>query len=326
MVRRNGLAGAGAVFVLALATGALAGTPPEPTIFGPGVISGPANDGAPTFTPDGKTLYFDRSNGRWTVIVESHHGKGGWSTPRIADFVDPGASDQQPALSPDGKTLVYVSVRLTPPGSPTKVTGHLYRVVRTAKGWSAPQALPDTVNLSPRVFKPSLAANGDLYFMADARQEMTQPPKWRLYRSALRNGVYQAAEPLPFSDGTYSDVDPGVAPDQSHLIFSSAGRKPMDDGHEHLFITFRQGDGWGPVTPLRYDGDIQGQDDGEANIAPDGRLYFTSGRQPAFDRKRTRAQMVADYRRMELWDNSNNNVWSLPLQPYLEARDKPLRD
>ena len=44
---------------------------------------------------------------------------------------------------------------------------------------------------------------------------------------------------------------------------------------------------------------------------------MSSGRQPPFDRKRTRAQMQADYRRMELWDNSNNNVWSLPLEPYL---------
>ena len=310
----------------ALATPAFATPPPEPQIFGPGVISGPANDGAPTFTPGGRTLYFDRSNGRWTVIVVSHRTKTGWSTPAIADFVDPGASDQQPALSPDGRVLVYVSVRLTPAGSPTKATGHLYKVTRTAKGWSQPVELPGAVNISPRVFKPSLAANGDLYFMADTRPEMAQPPKWRLYRSALKDGVYQKAEPLPFSDGTYSDVDPGIAPDQSFLVFSSAGRKPMDDGHEHLFIAFRRDGGWSAPTPLRYADDQSGADDGEANVAPDGRLYFTSSRQPAFDRKRTRAQMQADYRRMALWDNSNNNVWFLPLAPYLASRENPLKD
>jgi WD40-like Beta Propeller Repeat len=308
------------IFVVALAVPAMADSLPEPAVFAPGVISGPANDGAPTFTPDGHTLYFDRSNGRWTVIVESHRTKAGWSTPRIADFVDPGASDQQPALSPDGKSLVYVSVRLTPPGSATKVTGHLYKVTRTAKGWSAPVELPASVNVGPRVFKPSLAANGDLYFMADARPEMAQPPKWRLYRSVLKGGVYQAAEPLPFSDGSFGDVDPGVAPDGSYLVFSSAGRKPLDDGHEHMFIVFRKGDGWTAPQALRYAADNGGYDDGEANIAPDGRLYFTSGRQPPFDRKRTRAGMQADYRRMEQWDNSNNNVWSLPLKPYLAHR------
>ena len=34
---------------------------PAPEIFGPGVISGPENDGSPTFSPDGQTLYFTRS-------------------------------------------------------------------------------------------------------------------------------------------------------------------------------------------------------------------------------------------------------------------------
>ena len=34
---------------------------PVPEIFAPGEISGPANDGAPTFSPDGNTLFFTRS-------------------------------------------------------------------------------------------------------------------------------------------------------------------------------------------------------------------------------------------------------------------------
>jgi hypothetical protein len=33
---------------------------PAPEIFAPGEISGPANDGAPTFSPDGNTLFFTR--------------------------------------------------------------------------------------------------------------------------------------------------------------------------------------------------------------------------------------------------------------------------
>jgi hypothetical protein len=331
MIRRQiaGIAATGMVLALGAAGASLAAptTPPAPEIFGPGVISGPASDGAPTFTPDGRTVYFERSNGRWTVIMVSHRGAKGWATPQIASFVDPGATDQQPALSPDGKTLVYASVRRVVVDGKPKGIGHLWRVTRTAKGWSAPQELPPQINMSGLVFKPGLAANGDLYFMADPRTEATGGPKWRLYRSRLVGGVYQTAEPLSFSDGTYGDVDPGVAPDQSFLVFSSQGRKPMDDGHEHLFIVFRKGDGWGPVTPLRYDGDNWGADDGEAQVGPGGtRLYFVSGRQPPFDRKRTAAQMRADYRRMELWDNSNNNAWSLPLAPYLAAREKPLKD
>lgn len=60
------------VALAALATAARAGTlSPDavadrlihmPAIFAPGVISGPAHDSAPTFTRDGNTVYFTRSN------------------------------------------------------------------------------------------------------------------------------------------------------------------------------------------------------------------------------------------------------------------------
>src|ERR1700722_7180103 len=57
---------------------------PTPQIFAPGVISGPGNDGSPTFSPDGNTLFFTRSTSHWTIILESHQVQGKWSTPRVA--------------------------------------------------------------------------------------------------------------------------------------------------------------------------------------------------------------------------------------------------
>jgi hypothetical protein len=140
---------------------------PAPTIFAPGVISGPGNDGTPTFSPDGRTLYFYRygTSPDSAVILASHHTVAGWSKPVVAPFSGP-ASDRQPALSPDGRTLVYASRHLLPagPGEPPRPVTHLWRVIRTASGWSAPERLPDTVNISERMHNPSLAANGDLYF------------------------------------------------------------------------------------------------------------------------------------------------------------------
>jgi hypothetical protein len=69
---------------------------------------------------------------------------------------------------------------------------------------------------------------------------------------------------------------------------------------------------------LRYEGDDWGADDGEANVSPDGAtLYFTSGRQPPPSKARTLPEMRAAFRRMAVWDNSNANVWTLPLAPYL---------
>ncbi len=293
---------------------------PAPVIFAPGIISGPANDGAPTFTPDGNTLYFTRSGASWGEILESHRTAGTWSQPEIASFSGP-SSDLQPSLSPDGRTLVYASWRVNLKADGTKeMVADLWRVDRAGTGWSTPVHLPPTVNIARREFKPSLAANGDLYFMA------TDGPggaisKFRLYRAAWRHGAYQQAQPLSFSDGTVSDVDAFIAPDSSYLIFSSKGRRTPDDDHEHLFIAFRNGEGWSPPQPIRYDGDALAADDGEAQVSPDGKtLYFTSSRTLPMHQSRDRAQMLEDFARLEAWDNSNNNVWTLPLTPYLALK------
>ena len=60
--------------------------PLEARIFAPGIISGPANDGSPTFSPDGTTLFFTRYAAHWSVILQSHLEKGKWSEPVVAPF------------------------------------------------------------------------------------------------------------------------------------------------------------------------------------------------------------------------------------------------
>ncbi len=295
-------------------------TLPTPAIFEPGVISGPASDGAPTFSPDGRTLYFERGNNTWNVILESHQQDGHWSKPEIASFSGP-SSDQQPCLSPDGRYLIYESSRVkvanAERGTPAELVAHLWQVDKKDSGWSEPLELPATVNITNRVFKPSIAANGDLYFMSDEGSGGAAP-KWRLYKAPYVKDKYEAAKPLSFSDGSFPDVDPAVAPDQSYIIFSSKGRREPAD-QEHLFIAFRQGATWGPVNPIRYEGDNWGGDDGEAQIGCDGKtLYFLSSRSQPIHRLRSRAEMLTDFARLETWDNSNNNVWTLPLEAYLK--------
>lgn len=292
-----------------------------PQIFAPNVISGPANDGAPAFTPDGRTLYFGRSGGSWGFIMESHLVDAHWTEPAVAPFSGLWP-DSQPALSPDGSYLIFQSRRPAPGTEASKTTwgpSALWKVTRTATGWTEAQRLPDAVNITNNVWRPSIAADGTLYFMTRAEGDKT----WRLYRSTLDHGTYAKAEPLSFSSGTTTDVDPDIAPDQSFLIFSSAGRAAADDPHEHLYITFRHGDAWSPATPLRYDDDYEKNptDDGEARLAHDGlTLYFTSGRFVHSHPNRTRAEAAEDFKRVTTWDNSNNNVWTISIAPWLKLK------
>jgi hypothetical protein len=102
------------VAVVRAAGVASAANGPAPTLFEPGIISGPGNDGAPTFSPDGKAIFFSRSSGKRSFLATSRQAGGRWSKPEIASFAAP-YSDQQPAFSPDGHFLVCASPRPSRP-------------------------------------------------------------------------------------------------------------------------------------------------------------------------------------------------------------------
>ena len=74
--------------LLAATVPAFAAAQDAPTLFAPGVISGPGDEGAAAFTPDGATVYFAGGTGDRSVLLESHHSSNGWSTPRYVNPTD----------------------------------------------------------------------------------------------------------------------------------------------------------------------------------------------------------------------------------------------
>jgi len=308
-------------WVLSAASGESEVTSRPPEIFAPGVISSSAHEAAPAFTRDGRTVYFQRSSAEQSTILVSHRAGDGWSDPEIAPFSGEW-NDLEPAMAPDGKSLVFISDRPIEPGGKQikshyldaeHIGGNLWRVTRTASGnWSAPEHLPAIVNSNTTIFAPSLAADGSLYFMTWEEKAS----HFRLYRAQFHDGAFSAPVPLPFSDGSVSDVDPAVAPDESFMVFGS-GRKPkrsMD-----LFIVFKRNGAWGE--PI-WMGDIVNspRSDAEPRLSPDLKtLYFSSERLVPIARPRSAAQARADLARLGAWDNGNYNIWSVPLKPWLDA-------
>jgi len=257
-------------------------------------------------------MFFTRTGASWGVILESHLRGGKWSAPVIAPFSGRW-NDMMPAMAPDGSYLVFISTRPMADTAGAPRTANIYRSNRSATGWSEPVRLPDSVNIMPRIYRPTVAADGSIYFMG-----MTVTKAGRqmgLYRSTTIAGAYQRAVPLTFSDSSHNDVDPEIAPDQSYLVFSSADRGVAGDSHERLYIVSREGSGWGPITPLHYDGDtINGtSDDNEARFSADHRrLYFASNRSTPVHFRRSPAQAGEDLRRLTSWDNGSTSIWSIP--------------
>ena len=292
---------------------------PAPEIFAPGVLSGPENDGSPTFSPDGQTIFFTRSAPRWTVILQSTKVDGQWSKPKLAPFSGDWP-DSSPAMAPDGSYLIFQSSRPKsepqPGGTVPHAVSNLWRVDRMGQGWSKPVRLPDSVNIGDSIWKPSVAADGTVYLtFIDVKGNK------RLYASAYKNGSYETAQPLSFSDGTTADVDPEISPDGSFLVFCSSGRMKGND-KDLLYLTRKKNGTWGPVVQLRYEGDEKPygfSTDDEPHLGPDHRtIYFSSDRTVPVHFPRSRAQADQDIGRMELWDNGNSNVWSMSLSPWLK--------
>ncbi|HEY1992167.1 MAG TPA: hypothetical protein VGH71_06855, partial [Gammaproteobacteria bacterium] len=130
----------------------------QPQVFGPGSISGPANEASPVFTPAGDTLYFTRSNSSDNVILVSQRRGESWSAPEIAPFSGQWR-DLEAAMAPDGSYLIFASSRPVPDtgkqpdgfwGGTLHVGrgGNLWRVdkIKTGSGWSEPKHLPAVVN------------------------------------------------------------------------------------------------------------------------------------------------------------------------------------
>jgi Tol biopolymer transport system component len=297
---------------------------PVPQVFSPGVLSGPSDDLAPAFTPDGKTVYFFRSNGSDYDILVSHFDGKDWSKPSIAPFSGQWR-DLEPAMAPDGSYLIFASSRpasssgTSPDGfwggqSHPGRGGNLWRVDRKGEGWSEPKRLPDTVNRSGSVFSPSIAADGDLYFMETAGEGM----HFRLFMSALKDGVYQPPVALPFTAGEFGGADPAVAPDESFLVYSS-NRPPTPDKQQDLFIVFRKDGVWGE--PQHLPDSINAfSPSTEARLGPDGHtLYFaTTHLVPVTYPKTAAAQGLADM----IWNDGNANIWQVDLTDILKGHAK----
>jgi Tol biopolymer transport system component len=226
-------------------------------MIGAGVISTPDDEFAGTITPDGRTMYFNKSipKSYIYVIFESHLDRGSWSAPRVVPWSGR-YRDPDPMLSIDGKRLFFASDR---PVEGKPESGYDLWVVDLGARPQTPRNLGAPVNAegSEELFA-SEAADGTLYFTSTRAggQGYTD-----IYRSRLVDGKYQAPENLgaPVNAAGVSTVEALTAPDQSYLIIGAFGRVKGNPNDSDLFVSMNENGRWteprtlGPLvnTPAR---------------------------------------------------------------------------
>jgi len=134
-----------------------------------GALFSDFDEGTPSFTQDGKTVYFtlcpvgDYRNFGGEIYCSTRSG-GEWGAPtRIVLFSDSTITTAHPAINPAGDTLYFVSDR--------KEGGYggkdIWFVAKTSGGWGLPQNLGPTINTAGDEMFPYVAADGSLYFSSN---------------------------------------------------------------------------------------------------------------------------------------------------------------
>lgn len=130
-------------------------------------------DGACSFTPDGKTMYFTRCQmdsdyPRYAEIFKSTRSDASWSAPQKCDILnDTLSSLAHPAVSPDGEWLYFVS------DMPGGLGGtDIWRVRLTTDGFGGVENAGAVINTPGNEMFPTFRPNGELYFSSNGHPGM----------------------------------------------------------------------------------------------------------------------------------------------------------
>ena len=246
---------------------------PAPRLFAEGVVNTAADEYGPTFTPDGRTVYFAKrtADRKMEHIYFSQYApEGAWGEPQLASFSGK-HFDKEPFITRDGAKLFFSSKRPLDAAKPERKDFNLWMVERTGAGmWGEAKPLGAGVNSDTYDNYPSVAANGTLYFSSTRAGGKGSND---LYRARLVNGQYAPAENLASLNTPESDADPYIAPDESYIIISTTRTGSYGEGD--LYISFNVRGAW--TTPRNLGTGINTKGyEYTPLVSPDGKYLFFS--------------------------------------------------
>ncbi len=135
------------------------------------------------------------------------------------------------------------------------------------------------VNSDAPEFFPSVTRDGTLYFTRSGDGGTSA-----IFRAPAVDGGWGEPTRLPATvNSTPSQYNAFIAPDESYLLFATAGR-PDSRGGSDYYVCFRERDGW--TEPINLGDRVNTPAGAEfsAYVSPDGRyLFFMSARGPGLE-------------------------------------------
>lgn len=185
------------------------------------------HEASATYSPDGKTMIFARSNdgskkGFLSVDLYVSYFRGGtWTEPELVKGVNNSkADDFAPVLSPDGQTLYFASSR---PGG--QGGNDIYKATMGANNrFSAPENLGDQINTPGNENFPAVAPDGTLYLSSDGHPGLG---KLDLFRVEKNGKVTNLGAPINSNGDDFAPYLTGA--DMGVFSSNRAGGKGSDD-------------------------------------------------------------------------------------------------
>lgn len=231
----------------ALATAIAACSPPATSTarWTPPALATDQYESTPTFSPDGRELYFFRADRHFRNyrLLMSTCTSAGWTAPRPPPFAaPPPIVEADPFMTRDGRRLYFVSSRQN-----HAATGgddlDIWYVDRDGASWAAPVRLPAPVNTTGSELLPRALADGRLVFGSNRGGGYGQSDIYVATPHA--GGVFTVDNLGPAINTAASEYEAEATPDGRTLIVVSDR-----SGRSHLYRHTRTGDTWTPPERL----------------------------------------------------------------------------
>ncbi|MDR8392922.1 hypothetical protein NC796_17330 [Aliifodinibius sp. S!AR15-10] len=215
----------------------------KPEKFAPNLISkSDEHEFGSVFSKDATEFYYGVDIEGKAEIRSARLENGIWTSP-MPLIAHERFSFNDPFLSPDEKRLYYIS-NMSRDGSEVPKDYDIWYSSRTDSGWSDPVHAGDSINTGANEYYSSFTNDGSIYFASNFAATEERKHDFDIYKSKFQNGSFQAPHRLNQNiNSRQYEADVFVAPDESHMIFSSVRRE--GHGQCDLYISFRdQHDDW----------------------------------------------------------------------------------